>query len=186
MIIMVERLTPIIKNIKQNIIKDTKETTKNQLEEEIVAILIAVVKEMVIMVMENKGHGKENKFTSITKKNANCVSLFYSSNLTMLIKSSWHSCWFYDKSISLLDNTILNIQIQKNRKDENIKTISHWNNSTRISSIQAQVSVNLNIGTAPSWGPSGYAQQNIIIYRMYKPIMTLEHPYLYILKNGDG
>lgn len=25
------------------------------------------------------------------------------------------------------------------------------------SSIQAQVSVNLNIGTAPSWGPSGYA-----------------------------
>jgi hypothetical protein len=26
------------------------------------------------------------------------------------------------------------------------------------SSIQAQVSVSLNIGTAPSWGPSGYAQ----------------------------
>jgi hypothetical protein len=26
---MVERLTPIIKNIKQNIIKDTKESTKN-------------------------------------------------------------------------------------------------------------------------------------------------------------
>jgi hypothetical protein len=26
------------------------------------------------------------------------------------------------------------------------------------SSIQAQFSVNLNIGTAPSWGPSGYAQ----------------------------
>jgi hypothetical protein len=25
------------------------------------------------------------------------------------------------------------------------------------SSIQAQVSVNLNIGTAPAWGPSGYA-----------------------------
>jgi hypothetical protein len=42
------------------------------------------------------------------------------------------------------------------------------------SSIQAQVSVNLNIGTAPAWVLSDMQQQNIIIYRMYKPIMTLE------------
>jgi hypothetical protein len=29
-------------------------------------------------------------------------------------------------------------------------------------------------------------QQNITIYRTYKPIMTLEHPYLYILEMDDG
>jgi hypothetical protein len=53
------------------------------------------------------------------------------------------------------------------------------------SSIQAQVSVNLNIGTAPAWGPSGYAAAEYY-YRTYKPIMTLEHPYLYILEMEDG
>jgi hypothetical protein len=54
------------------------------------------------------------------------------------------------------------------------------------SSIQAQVSVNLNIGTAPAWGPSGYAAAEYYYYRTYKPIMTLEHPYLYILEMEDG
>jgi hypothetical protein len=49
------------------------------------------------------------------------------------------------------------------------------------SSIQAQVSVNLNIGTAQPGVLQDMQQQNITIWT-YKPIMTLEHPYLYILE----
>jgi hypothetical protein len=77
---MVERLTPIIKNIKQNIIKDTRKTTKIN-KEEIVAILIAVVKEMVIMVMEKETKVMEMEninFYFHIKKKRNCVSFFFS------------------------------------------------------------------------------------------------------------
>jgi hypothetical protein len=74
----------------------------------------------------------------------------------MLIKSSWHSCWIYDKSI-ILDNTILNINTKKTEKMKTLKLLAVGIILLVSSSIQAQVSVNLNIGTAPAWGPSGYA-----------------------------
>jgi hypothetical protein len=48
--------------------------------------------------------------------------------------------------------------LQKTEKMKTIKLIAVGIILLVSSSIQAQVSVNLNIGTAPSWGPSGYAQ----------------------------
>jgi hypothetical protein len=48
-------------------------------------------------------------------------------------------------------------------------------------STRAQVSVNVNIGSPPSWGPSGMQRQSII-YQMFKPITILEHPNSFILK----
>ncbi len=48
--------------------------------------------------------------------------------------------------------------MQKTEKMKTIKLIAVGIILLVSSSIQAQVSVNLNIGTAPSWGPSGYAQ----------------------------
>jgi hypothetical protein len=50
------------------------------------------------------------------------------------------------------------------------------------SSIQAQVSVNLNIGTAPSWGLWMH-KQNTIICQMFKLIMTLELQFVYFGNN---
>jgi hypothetical protein len=53
------------------------------------------------------------------------------------------------------------------------------------SSIQAQVSVNLN-RTAPSWGLLDTHKQNTIICQMFKLIMTLELLNLFILETIDG
>jgi hypothetical protein len=50
------------------------------------------------------------------------------------------------------------------------------------SSIQAQVSVNLNIEQLqPGVLQDMHSSRILLIYRTYKPIMTLD-PYLYILK----
>jgi hypothetical protein len=49
-------------------------------------------------------------------------------------------------------------------------------------STRAQVSVNVNIGSPPSWGPSGYAETEYYYYQMFKPITILEHPNSFILE----
>ena len=54
-------------------------------------------------------------------------------------------------------------------------------------SIQAQISVNVNIGSPPAWGPPvGILKWNIIIYPMLKRIMILELHNLFILVEEDG
>jgi hypothetical protein len=46
-----------------------------------------------------------------------------------------------------------------------------------------QVSVNVNIGSPPAWGPSGYAETEYYT-QMFKRITTLEHRNLFILEDG--
>jgi hypothetical protein len=58
----------------------------------------------------------------------------------------------------VLANTILNINTKKTEKMKTLKLLAVGIILLVSSSIQAQVSVSLNIGTAPSWGPSGYTQ----------------------------
>jgi hypothetical protein len=63
-----------------------------------------------------------------------------------------------------------------------LKPISRWNNSTRIQfNSSTSFSKFKNIGTAQPGVLQDMQQQNITIWT-YKPIMTLEHPYLYILE----
>jgi hypothetical protein len=97
--------------------------------------MVREIKTRKTKFIEEKAMEMKNiNFISAVKKkrNENCVSLFFATASTpkhMLVKSSWHSCWFYDSSIVLAD-TMSNTK--KTRKDESTKTISHWNNFTRI------------------------------------------------------
>jgi hypothetical protein len=50
------------------------------------------------------------------------------------------------------------------------------------SRISAQVSVNVNIGSPPAWGPSGYAETEYYYYQMFKRLTTLEHRNLFIFE----
>jgi hypothetical protein len=92
---MVERLTPIIKGIKQNIIKDTKVNHKTIGRREISSHSNSI-KEMVIMVMERETTVMERKtlIYFLLKRETRTAFLFFLNSLTsnyMLIKSSWHS-----------------------------------------------------------------------------------------------
>jgi hypothetical protein len=60
---------------------------------------------------------------------------------------------------------------------------NRWNNFTRIKTIQAQVSVSLNIGTAPSWDHL-VIPKNIIIYRMFKPTFDIRASQFIFFGNG--
>jgi hypothetical protein len=53
------------------------------------------------------------------------------------------------------------------------------------SSIQAQVSVSLNIGTAPSWDHL-VIPKNIIICRMFKPTFDIRASQFIFLETEDG
>jgi hypothetical protein len=50
--------------------------------------------------------------------------------------------------------------------------------------MHSQVSVNVNIGSPPLWGPSGYS--NIDYYLMFRPIMILGPRNLFILSGKLG
>jgi hypothetical protein len=76
--------------------------------------------------------------------------------------------------------------MQKKQKKMTLKLLAIGIILLVSSSIQAQVSVNLNIGTAPSWGLLDTHKQNTIICQMFKLIMTLELLNLFILETIDG
>jgi hypothetical protein len=123
--------------------------------------MVREIKTRKTKFIEEKAMEMKNiNFISAVKKkrNENCVSLFFATASTpkhMLVKSSWHSCWFYDRSIVLADT------MSNTKKPEKMKVLKLLAIGIILlvsSSIHAQVSIKLNIGTAPSWGPFGYAQ----------------------------
>jgi hypothetical protein len=77
---MVEVLTLILKIIKQNIIKDTKESTKKQLDIEIITRNVTAVKAINQMVT-----GKETRTTQ-TKATEEKVMEMENINFNLLVK----------------------------------------------------------------------------------------------------